>query len=63
MRFECTVPTPRCSMVAQAQPDVAKDPKILRTIVRDADQCVGMYARAAGSGRIAIGDSVEIDVA
>jgi uncharacterized protein YcbX len=62
VRFECTVPTPRCSMVAQAQPDLRKDPKILRTIVRDADQNVGMYARAVGDGRITVGDSVEIDV-
>jgi uncharacterized protein YcbX len=63
VRFECTVATPRCSMVAQAQPDLGKDPKILRTIVHDAGQNVGMYARALGDGRIAVGDSVEIDVA
>jgi uncharacterized protein YcbX len=63
VRFECTVPTPRCSMVAQAQPSLSKDPKILRTIVRDAEQNVGMYARALGDGRIVVGDSVEIDVA
>ena len=43
--------------------NVPADPKILRTIVRDADQNVGMYARALGEGRIAVGDSVEIDVA
>ena len=62
--LECTVPTPRCSMVAQPQPDLSKDPRILRTIVREANQCVGVYARVVTGARVRRGDRVELrDVA
>lgn len=60
LELECTVPTPRCSMVAQAQPGLAKDSTVLRTIVREADQNVGLYARVKRAGRIAVGDAVEL---
>src|SRR5690606_20422909 len=45
VELECTVATPRCSMVAQAQPELPKDTAILRTLVREAEQNVGVYAR------------------
>jgi uncharacterized protein YcbX len=57
--LECTVPTPRCSMVAQPQPELSKDPRILRTIVHDANQCVGVYARVVKGGTVRRGDPVE----
>jgi uncharacterized protein len=58
--LECTVVTPRCSMVGQAQPTLAKDTSVLRTIVREADQCVGIYARVLTAGSVACGDDVAL---
>jgi uncharacterized protein YcbX len=58
--LECTVPTPRCSMVAQPQPELAKDPRILRSIVHEANQCLGVYARVVTGGTVRIGDPVEV---
>lgn len=53
--------TPRCSMVAQPQADLEKDPGVLRTVVREAEQNVGVYANVVGAGAVAVGDAVEID--
>jgi uncharacterized protein YcbX len=50
--------TMRCSMVAQAQPDLPKDPAVLRAVVRDADQCLGLYASVTTPGGVAVGDAV-----
>ncbi|HEX6245504.1 MAG TPA: MOSC N-terminal beta barrel domain-containing protein [Polyangiales bacterium] len=58
--LECTVATPRCSMVAQPQPGLRKDPSVLRSIVRDADQLLGLYARVKHGGRVASGAAVEL---
>lgn len=58
--LECTVATPRCSMVMQAQPELRKDAGVLRTIVREAEQCVGVYARVTRAGRVASGADVEL---
>src|SRR5438105_1141448 len=54
------LPTPRCVMVTLPQDDLPKDPAVLRTIVRDAAQNVGMYANVAEAGAIAVGDPVEL---
>lgn len=60
VELECTVPTPRCSMVTQPQPGLPKDTALLRTIVREAQQNVGIYARVRKPGRVAAGDAVEL---
>jgi uncharacterized protein YcbX len=52
--------TMRCAMVALAQPDLPKDPSVLRAIVRDADQCLGLYASVATPGTVAVGDPVTV---
>jgi uncharacterized protein YcbX len=54
------IPTPRCSMIAQPQPGLAKDPQVLRTVVRDADQSLGVYATVATPGAVRVGDPVEL---
>lgn len=54
------IPTARCVMVTLPQGDLPHDPRVLRTVVRAADQCLGLYASIAGTGRIAIGDAVEV---
>ena len=51
--------TPRCSMTTQPQGDLPKDPGVLRTVVRHADQNLGVYASVVGPGRVAVGDPVE----
>ena len=43
-----------------AQEGLAKDPSILRSIVRDADQNLGVYAKVATPGEIRLGDVVEL---
>jgi MOSC domain-containing protein len=50
--------TMRCSMVTQPQPGVPKDPSVLRAIVRDAGQNLGVYASIASGGAVAVGDPV-----
>lgn len=57
---QCQIPTARCGMTTHAQKDLPKDPGVLRTIVKDADQNLGTYATVAVPGVVKLGDSVEI---
>jgi uncharacterized protein YcbX len=54
------MPCVRCSMTTQAQPDLPKDPLVLRAIVREGDQNLGAYATVTKPGRVAVGDVVEL---
>jgi uncharacterized protein YcbX len=54
----CEMPTVRCSMTTHAQDGLPKDPSVLRTIVREADQNAGVYMTVERAGRVAIGDAV-----
>ena len=54
------MPVVRCSMTTQPQAELPKDPSVLRTIVRDSDQNVGVYASVASPGRVRVGDAVEL---
>jgi hypothetical protein len=56
----CTVPTPRCSMVMQAQLGVPRDPSVLRAIVKDSAQNMGMYASVTQPGVLRHGDPIEL---
>ena len=52
---------PRCVMVTrEVTPDVPSDRSVLRHIVRDLGQAVGVYATVSTSGHIAVGDAVAI---
>lgn len=55
---DCTETAPRCGAVTRAQRDFGFDKAILRTIVRDADQNVGIYGEIVDSGDLRIGDAV-----
>ena len=59
-RLKVEVPCPRCVMTTQPTGDLPKDPGVLRTIVREANQNVGMYASVVGSGEVREGDVVEV---
>jgi uncharacterized protein YcbX len=54
------VPTVRCAIPARPQRDLPADPELLRTIVREMDQDLGVYASVTGPGRITLGDPVEL---
>jgi uncharacterized protein YcbX len=54
------IPCPRCVMTTLEQPGLPKDPTVLRTIVRDAAQNLGVYATPIAPGRVAPGDVVEL---
>jgi hypothetical protein len=55
------MPTVRCVMTTLEQPELAKDPSVLRTIVKDASQNVGVYATVVDGGAVAVGDPVEVE--
>lgn len=61
LRLQCTVAAPRCSMVMQEQPGRCKDSGVLRTIVREANQCLGMYASVLQPGRITVGAAAVLE--
>jgi uncharacterized protein YcbX len=56
--LQVTVPTVRCSMITQPQQGLAKDPGVLRAVVREADQNLGAYAVVVEGGRVRVGDEV-----
>ncbi len=53
-------PTPRCSMPTRAQGDLPDDPRIMRTIVRENAQNLGVYASVLQPGEVQDGDPVEL---
>jgi len=59
-RIALTIPTMRCVMTTLEQQGLRKDSTVLRTIVRDADQNLGIYANVAQSGKIALDDPVTL---
>ncbi|CBE69872.1 conserved protein of unknown function [Candidatus Methylomirabilis oxygeniifera] len=54
------LPAIRCAMPMHAQADLPRDPSVLRTIVRKADQSLGLYASIIEAGSVATGDPVEL---
>ena len=60
VELACEIPAARCGMTTHAQADLPKDPSVLRSIVRDADQNLGIYASVATAGKVSTGDSVEL---
>jgi len=58
LKFEMR--TARCGMTTHAQLGLPKDPTVLRTIVRDAKQNLGIYASVITSGQVSEGDHVEL---
>ena len=58
--LQCDIPTMRCRITMHAQGGLPKDPSILRSIVRDADKNLGVYAKVATPGEVRLGDVVEL---
>jgi uncharacterized protein YcbX len=59
LRLKGEMPAPRCSMTIQAQRELPKDPRVLRTIVR-MGQNLGCYATVETPARVSVGDEVEL---
>ena len=57
---KCEMPAVRCGMTTNAQRELAKDPSVLRTIVKEANQNLGVYASVARNGTVREGDRVEL---
>jgi len=58
--LEIAMACPRCVMITLPFADLPADPRLMRTVVREADQNVGVYARVSRPGRVAEGDTVEL---
>lgn len=56
-----TAPTVRCGMTVRPQADIEYDKSILRTVVKEGDQCLGVGAHVRVSGEIKQGDAVELN--
>lgn len=56
----CSETAPRCGAVVRKQQNLAQDSSILRTIVREAHQNLGIYADILGQGNIKVGDAVYV---
>ncbi|WP_289283966.1 MULTISPECIES: MOSC N-terminal beta barrel domain-containing protein [unclassified Methylophaga] len=57
---QCCGTTPRCGAITRQQRHIPSDKKMLRTIVKQADQNLGVYGAIAEAGVIRVGDEVFI---
>ncbi|MDQ1639549.1 MAG: uncharacterized protein QOF62_2888 [Pyrinomonadaceae bacterium] len=60
VEVKCEMPAVRCGMASNAQKELAKDPSVLRTIVKEANQNLGVYASVAKHGAVREGDRVDL---
>ena len=61
VELEVTVPCPRCVMVTRPFSDLSADGRVLRTIVRHADQNIGVYANVIRPGTLEEKSTVVLD--
>lgn len=57
---EVTKRTKRCGMTTAEQPELAKDVGVLRTLARERDLRLGVYADVVTAGTVAVGDPVRL---
>jgi len=60
VEVKCEMPAVRCGMTTNAQKELPKDNSVLRTIVKEGEQNLGVYANVTSAGRVAEGDQVEL---
>lgn len=55
------IPTIRCTIPLREQAGVPADPEVMRTVSRQGDRCLGVYADIASTGTLRVGDAVDLD--
>jgi len=58
--IETPMTCPRCVMTTHAFADLPKDPTVMRTLVKEAEGNLGVYATIVEPGEIRVGDAVEM---
>jgi hypothetical protein len=58
--LQMEVACPRCSMTTRGFDDLTDDPGIMRSLVKNAEGNLGMYASVPEVGTICLGDPVEL---
>jgi uncharacterized protein YcbX len=58
VEVDCKEPAPRCGAVTKPQQAFEEDKTVLRSIVKQADQNLGIYGDITSNGKIAVGDWV-----
>lgn len=56
-------PCPRCVMITRSFADLPQDRGLMRTVVREADQNLGVYATVERPGRASLGDPSSVEAA
>ena len=59
--LEIVAPCPRCVMITRAVADLPQDSSIMRAVVREANQNLGVYATVVEPGVVTAGDPVSVD--
>jgi hypothetical protein len=59
-RLAVVQPMMRCAMVTWAQDDLPEDPSVMRLLVREAQQNLGVALSVISPGEVALGDPVEL---
>jgi len=62
-RLELTMPMMRCGMTTHAQQGLPKDPKIMRTLVRECGMNLGAGVTVVRAGRVRVGNEIRIAAA
>lgn len=60
-RIDCTATAPRCGAVTRQQQDLGFDKSMLRTIISEAEQNLGIYGSISNQATLAVGDTVYIE--
>jgi len=60
-QIDCTATAPRCGAVTRQQQDLGFDTSMLRTIVAQAEQNLGIYGSITNQATLSVGDTVYID--
>ena len=58
--IEVTVSCPRCVMITLPTGDLPRDPRVLRAVVQNAEQNIGVYARVEKGGTVREGDELRM---